>query len=756
MAERSATHRSDHCRSRSGTHRTRRKSVLSKRRSIVVLGCWFLVLGCGNSELSLDEIRALQAREAWQETIEPLRARIDNGERDPELLVLYGTALSKVGKHSQAHWPLRDAARDPEWFTRAMMQLASGAYVTGNHDLAIERLSEVLEREPEHLRALKMRCMARLQSRRDYEGALEDAERVIDLDPETTEMTPPRIVALLGLDRIEEARETIEAFAGEEIIPEGEESETPVGMRALACVGWAKFNEEDGNAEVAAEQYSLCAEAFPSQAIAIVEAMEFYRDRGDQERFDSILKAAYDAAPQNREFRISYARRQQLLGNEEEAHRVLEAGSKAGYPGAMLDFAGYLVDSGDLDAGINVYRDAKSQGASGPSFLLSFGEALISAGLYDEALAVADETGPESHKTFIRGRVALEQRDYVLALDSFTRGVLLWPDNAVARYYTALAAEQVGDFDRAIEEYRNAMRIDASAADTRLRLATLHLAEGNPQAALYILRYQGHGDDPIRGNFDLILSELEGMGQIGRYDQLPPPLIARISFPGVWGRAVAALAKGVGRRQGAKAASEVIQSADRLDLESLSAAPALRSLVVNLSEVGEGEAAIEAAHAAAVANPDNALMQTILAEALLLAGQPDAADEAFGRALAIDADREDALIGQGLAALADGRPSDAMESFARVSNEATTAEMSRARAQILATTSRLDEAIDELTRSLERDPLNGETALELVKRRLERGDSHESIQSLVQRSIRFGGGDEAREFLTEVAQAKAD
>ena len=128
--------------------------------------------------------------------------------------------------------------------------------------------------------------------------------------------------------------------------------------------------------------------------------------------------------------------------------------------GAALDLAGFLKDSGDLEGSIETYRKARENGASGATFLISFGEALISAGEYDEALAIADETGPESHKAFIRGRVYLKRKEYDRALEEFTQGVLLWPDNAVGRYYAAIAAEQLGDFDRAVEEYRNAMRID--------------------------------------------------------------------------------------------------------------------------------------------------------------------------------------------------------------------------------------------------------------------------------------------------------
>ena len=628
-------------------NRTTMRAIRTRHavRIVALMMCCFVVSACGESQMSLDEIRALQAGGAFPATVEPLRARIDDGERDPEVLLLYGIALSKTGLHSQALWPLRDAAKDPEWFAPAMLQLAGGAYMTGNHDLAIERIGELLEKDPDNLLALRMRGFARLHTRRDYEGALEDIERILELEPDKKEMLAPRIVALLGLKKVEEARQAIEEFAEEEVVPEGEESPTPVGIRALACVGRAKFQEEDGEIEKAEESYAECAEAFPTQAIAVHEAMEFFSEKGDTEKFDAILRGAYEAAPHDRTFRIALARREQLLGNTDESREILEEASAAGYPGAMLDLAGYLKDSGDLDGAIETYRAARKQGASGPTFLLAFGEALISAGEYDEALEVANDTGPDSHKVFIRGRVALKKKEYDKALELFTQGVLLWPDNAVARYYTALAAEQVGDFDRAIDEYRNAMRIDGSAADSRLRLGRLHLAEENPAAALYILRYQTHGAEPLRGTLDLILLELEAIGFSAQRTQMPPDLASRVSYPGIWGEAVGALARGIRNREGPAASIAMIKAADRLNLKALNATAALRELTRALAEVDQHAEAIEYARAAATANFEHAPSQVILGDALRRAGELEAAEAQYKRALELDPSSASGLMG---------------------------------------------------------------------------------------------------------------
>jgi tetratricopeptide (TPR) repeat protein len=691
--------------------------------------------------MSIGQIRALQARGYFEQTIEPLRVRIDRGERDSETLLLYGVALASTQLYSRALWPLKEAARDPERFVPAMMQLANSAYSTGNHDLAIEILGEVLDREPEFLPALRMRSFARLHSRRDYEGALEDAEHAIDLDPDSTTMLAPRIVALLGLERAEEAKEALDEFAARPPDPEAVEDAMTERVRALACVARAKFAEEEGDLEVAGERYDVCVEEFPSQAIAVHEAMEFFGSDqvGHHERFDAILKAAYEAAPDDRSFRIAYARRMQLLGNVDGAKTVLEEAAAIGLPGAKLDLAGYLNSTGDLVGALEVYREAQLEGASGATFLLAFGEALISAGEFDEALAVADETGPESHKAFIRGRVALKRMDYEKALEYLTQGVLLWPDNAVARYYTALAAEGVGEFDRAIEEYRNSLRIDANAADSRGRLSRLHLAEADPLTALYILNYQTQKRETLRGTDELALLELEALAWTGQTRKLPSELEVRVSRPQFWGAAVAALAKGTKRRDGATSAVALIKNADRLNLKAPGAAPALRELIENLAELGHPAEGVEHARAAAMANPRNPESQTILGEALLLSGGLEEADEMFVRALALDATHRGGLVGRAKVAIAMNQPDQALTFYEQVSE--ISAEVLRGRAEVLVRLGREAEAEADLIRALGKSPYDGHAARQLVELKRTRGAEESEIRRLVARAARFGVGE---------------
>ena len=94
---------------------------------------------------------------------------------------------------------------DPDWRLPAGKLLAFGEMAVGNHDPAIAVLSDLLDERPDDLELLVMRANSRAHSRRYLEEALADSERILEIDPDHIDAMEPRILALLGLERAEEA-----------------------------------------------------------------------------------------------------------------------------------------------------------------------------------------------------------------------------------------------------------------------------------------------------------------------------------------------------------------------------------------------------------------------------------------------------------------------------------------------------------------------------------------------------------------------
>src|SRR5262249_918143 len=126
-----------------------------------------------------------------------------------------------------------------------------------------------------------------------------------------------------------------------------------------------------------------------------------------------------------------------------------------------------------------------------PELLFGYADALVMAGHYDEALAVARGSRFGPYRELIEGRVALEQDPPGGASAHLREGLRLWPNNAVARYLLGQADEGIGDFDGAISEYRYAIRADIKEDEVSLRLVALHEAEGADDLALAIAQQGG-------------------------------------------------------------------------------------------------------------------------------------------------------------------------------------------------------------------------------------------------------------------------
>lgn len=717
--------------------------------SIVLL---LLVLGC-QSESALEKAAALHGEGRNEEALTVLRAAVDEGSRDPELLYRYGVALSRGGGTSLAMWPLREAALDPEWFGRAMLAIASGAYRSGNYEFAIQELGLVIEREPDDSDALRVRAMARLKSRRDYEGALEDIDRVMEIELDATDMRVPRIVALLGLERIEEAGEALGALSSEDL-DSGEEEEDEESAAAslgepfeiLVCAAGAKFAEEKDEAELAEERYAGCLERFPGASLVIKEALDFYQEKGDGQRVNEILADAYESSPQDRSIRIAWARTLQLQGRIEEAEAILREAAEAKLPGAWLALSGFLVDADRVEQALEVYAQGDELGVSGPEFLLAYAEALLAAERYGDSLKVVERIKVKSHAVLLRGRIALAQGRAVEALKLLGEGTLLWPDNAVARYYTARAAEQAGEFDRAIEEYRYAIRVDAKATDARERITRLHLAENNLDAALYMIRYEDRNTRGGERSEEALLLEMEALGQTSVEGRAVPPRLARkLQDPEVWGRAVAALARGAWRRGGAAAAAATVRGADRLNLEETVAAPALRILVESLAAQGETAEGLEAARKAVSRNRDSREQVEILAHALREAGEFRESLEHFEALLGVDAENRGLLLGSAQAHFQAGDRAAAQEVLLRAEAiSALEAAELREEAGLWLALGDPGRAEARLRDALALAPHDGAAAEALAGILAAAGAAEEEVSSLRSRASRFSAGSRSR------------
>ena len=715
----------------------------------VLLVCLALS-GCNEVD-PLEAIRLQQAAGDYEGSLEPLRELLATRPDDPEANFRYGRALAFT-QPNLAVWALRKAMKDPEWLVRAGTQLAFLALANFNFNEVVKITGRILEREPENVRVLMMRANAYAHSKQNPELALADAKRMLELDPAATEAYEPLILALLGLERLEEAGEAL-AEAGRLLVELG----TDEGVLAWHCSTTAAFEQESGDLEQARETWIACLDAHPTDLDVVSSAISFYDAQGQPDRSLEVLRAALAGAPASGFFRATLAQRLHASGDTAAAEAVLREATRSEDPqlaaDGWMDLGKFRQAQGEYGAAADALERAlelmREAGSASPQMLFEYADALVLADRLVRALEVAEDLPVPAHRQLIRGRVAQERRDPARALEAFDEGLRLWPDNPWARYYAALAAEELGDFERALEEFRNAVRIEPGATDARTRGAALLLAQGNPDSALVMLR-TAIGEAPLEIEGQLLGMRLSGL----RGDTTAvADYFAKIetSRPAWAGRALAGAAEGLTRRGGPALALDMLAKAPGVDFNDPRYVAALRALVRFSHQAGETAATQAAFQTILAAHPDSSAFQALRGLDLELSGAPaEAVYAAYARALELGPQNAWALAGLGRLAFGDD-PEAALGFFDRAASaDPSDPDPKLQAARALVASGKPAQAAERLDALLLEHPFEAEAAAERARLDLEQGVATPRTLERAHRAVRFGGGADALELLSRV------
>ena len=648
-------------------------------------------------------------------------------------------------------WALRRSMEDPEWFERSGLLLASGAVMAKEYNLAIEISDQLIEADPESAGAYVIRAMARVGTRREYEGAIEDADRALELDPDAVKAQVARTIAMLALDRIEEASEGL--AVSEQYYAEDEVNQTEA---AHFCAAQVSFAREKGESEEAAEVLARCVDDYPGSQEIIGQAIEYYDEQGLYDRSIEVLEKALAESPEVSDYRVGLVLRLEALGRSEEATALMEEPTESEDPteaaSALFDLAGYRLSQEDFDGSIEAYEKAlEIVPRPSSTRLFAFADALILADRLDRAIEVADQMEVEPHKQLVYGRVAFQRKEYDVALDHFSKGLLLWPDNSVARYLAANAAVELGDLDRAIEEYRYAVRIDASTSDARVELSNLYVADGDLSTALQVIRHAMETPDPRSALLDLKIASSLAKRPIA----VPAHLTVFNQVPGFVQQSAIQLSEVAREYQGPEQAADFLEQLP-LDLEQPQNAPVLIQLIGLLNEADrETDAEVLANRAVAL---DPSLSSSHVALGLVLEEAPDAAaaTAAFDRALQLNSVDTLALMGRARMAEASGDTQEALRLYRlAVESEPWGTEALWSAVEILKSGDSPEELDTALETLLERDPYDGSAAL-LLAQRLESQGKKKRALWLARRAVRFDPTPEAEDLLKRLSESRAE
>ena len=299
----------------------------------------------------------------------------------------------------------------------------------------------MLDLAHENVNALALRVQAQLANR-SFEDAIVDIDRVLELDPDNVAVLVPRVIALIGTERIEEAEEALE-LAGERL--ETAEEEIGPTIQARLCIARGLFAFENGDVEGADAQYTACLEAFPTEPRAVTESVAFFRRTGRPERATEILRRTFEESG-NSFYRVALARHLGALGEAEEEESLLRAeAEERPSPEAWFMLADFYVQRDEFDDALEAFQASLAASRAPPEiFRFAYADTLVQAEQYERARRMAAELDQPVLRNLVLGRILLGEGDARGALAAFEEGIRLWPINAAGRFLAGQAAERIG------------------------------------------------------------------------------------------------------------------------------------------------------------------------------------------------------------------------------------------------------------------------------------------------------------------------
>ena len=718
-----------------------------------LLVCLFLafLMAC-DAGPRIEDVRALHAEGRFEDSLEPLRTLLESSPDDPEVNLLYGRALNRTTSSPIAVWSLKKAAEDPAWHTRAYLELTAASMQNGDAPGTIENATVVLEAVPDSAIALSLRGMAYLNEGQ-AEEALADFDALLVHHPDDASALASRAAALIVLGRVDEAAEAIAAIDG------GSDGQaTPSVSSGMVCATRATLEAERGKPDAARASFDTCLEEFPLDDAVITQSITFYDAIGEGGRATSILEAALEAAPGTARYRTELADRAVAVGDDERAEAILLEGTEQKAPRARIaawtDLTNHYVARDELDKAIDAYRQAIATTPQ-PSQLaiLTLADLQARAERHEEALATAAQLERDSYRGLIEARVHLNEQRPKEALARLDEVFPAWPNNAGARYYAARAAEQLGDFERAIEEYRQSIRSGPEQTEAALRLSKLYFHAGSFQNAWNSAaqHFRRHRED-AEGIRMMLRAASSAESDSVR------TLLERLSGGPLWPTAVAMRAERVESTEGAEAALGSLDAVEGFDFEAARSAEALRVRVRLLLDLGRKDQALAESAGALEASPDAGAIHEIRGYVLEASGAEASEVQAhLERAVALAPDAWRPLHSLGAHLERAGALEEALGLFRRAAEAAPVeAEPGRGIARVLSRMGRAEDAETAWESHLREQPWDSTAALELARIRLASGRTDIRTVELAERAVLFRGGNDALETLVAAHRSRGE
>ena len=245
----------------------------------------------------------------------------------------------------------------------------------------------------------------------------------------------------------------------------------------------------------------------PTHTAALLQLGEIYYATGEEAiAIDHYRQAIEADASLNAYFMEQLAPYHAGLMGRDEAKSILKRFMAAipGDPRAPFYYAQIEADAGNLTAAIQYYEQTLALiDSDEPSLDVEFvpedlldtyrflGDAYYQQGAYEKATMSYKRTielDPGLERYFFnQGRSAFDAEQSDLAIEPFSKFLLIYPEDIEATYLLGRSHEVSGDVENALRFYARTLELDANHREAVMRSAQIYRGQSEPQNALTML-----------------------------------------------------------------------------------------------------------------------------------------------------------------------------------------------------------------------------------------------------------------------------
>ena len=564
-----------------------------------------------------------------------------------------GQQYFEQGKYAEASIQFSNAVDLDSRFAEAHYQLAQSCIKLGEWNRAFRELKRTVELQPENYSAHI--DLANLYiSGRDLTNAQSEVDLLQSTQPDNPQVHLAAANLLAAQSNLPGALQ--EAQKAISLAPERSQSYMQLALLRVQA-----------NQPEAAETSFKRAISLDVKATGARTALgTFYVSRNRMAEAEQQFRDAIENDPTNPGPRADMARLYLAQGKKDEAEALLKK-AKLDFPGNSTGYrmlGDFYFATGDLEKATAEYALLAHDHPADWQVKKNYTQLLILTNHVDDADKVDGEIlkayPNDSDALIYRGQIQVRQGNAIVAVTTLQAVIKNDPDNAMAHYHLGAAYGQLGNAEQARAEWERALQLNPTLTDAIRALATLALRQGDmaglAQRAGQLIQQQPASAE----GYAMRAFASTRRGQFTSAEQDATKAISLAPKE----------ATGYLQMGNLRLAQKQYGAAEKAYQQALTLAPsssdALSGLMNTYLTEKQADKAFAAASAQIARVPNNSAFYHLLGSALFNQKKDlPGAEAAFGKAIELDKNNQDALIMLGQVQIAKGVKGQAIATYER-------------------------------------------------------------------------------------------